>query len=101
MEEQRHRFNRIALSLIVFATAHHHHRFLKKIQIQVSTDMVSRFFSAIGEVLAPTLQTPLEDFRLHWRAIKHFYIDDKGSLPFLLSPPSIHPRQLDARVLRG
>ncbi|ELR20707.1 uncharacterized protein ACA1_054530 [Acanthamoeba castellanii str. Neff] len=42
--------------------------------------MVSRFFSAIGEVLAPTLQTPLEDFRLHWRAIKHFYIDDKDDV---------------------
>jgi hypothetical protein len=47
--------------------------------------MVSRFFNAIGEVLAPTLRTPLEDFRLHWRAIKHFYIDDKGTRP--------HPRE--------
>jgi hypothetical protein len=61
--------------------------------------MVSRFFSAIGEVLAPTLQTPLEDFRLHWRAIKHFYIDDKGLPCSLPSSFSIHPStSLVARV---
>ncbi len=42
--------------------------------------MVSKLFAAFGEVLAPTLHTPLEDFRSHWKAIKKFYIDKEGMI---------------------
>ncbi|KAL6067572.1 Regulator of gluconeogenesis Rmd5 [Balamuthia mandrillaris] len=42
--------------------------------------MVSRLFSALGDVLAPPVKSPLEDFRNHWRAIRHFYIDERDDV---------------------
>eukprot|EP01112_Ceratiomyxa_fruticulosa_P008255 TRINITY_DN2134_c0_g1_i1.p1 TRINITY_DN2134_c0_g1~~TRINITY_DN2134_c0_g1_i1.p1 ORF type:complete len:698 (-),score=96.38 TRINITY_DN2134_c0_g1_i1:103-2196(-) len=49
--------------------------------------MVSRLFStagsylnSFGEVLAPTVQTPLEDFKQHWRSIRKFYIDHNDDI---------------------
>jgi hypothetical protein len=47
--------------------------------------MVSRFFEAIGEVLAPPVRNPLEDFKTHWKHISHFYIDQRGDFNLILN----------------
>lgn len=38
-------------------------------------ESASALWDSVGEVLAPSVKTPLEDFKSHWRAIRNFYID--------------------------
>eukprot|EP01114_Cavostelium_apophysatum_P023822 TRINITY_DN9099_c0_g1_i2.p1 TRINITY_DN9099_c0_g1~~TRINITY_DN9099_c0_g1_i2.p1 ORF type:complete len:649 (-),score=159.93 TRINITY_DN9099_c0_g1_i2:28-1974(-) len=40
-------------------------------------DSANSLFSTIGEVVAPSVDTPLESFKFHWKSIRNFYIDEK------------------------
>jgi hypothetical protein len=43
-------------------------------------NFISKVSSQVGEVLAPSVRTPLDDFKEHWRSIRSFYLDKKGTL---------------------
>ena len=40
--------------------------------------MFSNLLGGLSEVLAPTIKSDKEDFIKHWRAIKHFYVDQNS-----------------------
>jgi hypothetical protein len=55
--------------------------------------MFSSFFEGVGdvlnavsEVIAPSVDTPLEDFKTHWNAIRYYYNDQNcNPLIYLLN----------------
>ncbi|KAF2076062.1 hypothetical protein CYY_002626 [Polysphondylium violaceum] len=55
--------------------------------------MVSRLFSTIGEVLAPTTHSDLDDLKSHWKAIRLFYLDKRDDIE------SFHEFQLPGHLI--
>jgi len=55
--------------------------------------MVSRLFSTIGEVLAPTTHSDLDDLKNHWKAIRLFYLDKRDDIE------SFHEFQLPGHLI--
>jgi len=41
--------------------------------------LLRRVGEAVGEVVAPTYSSPLEDMRYNWKSIKQFYLDSEGN----------------------
>ncbi|EFA77698.1 hypothetical protein PPL_12307 [Heterostelium album PN500] len=54
---------------------------------------MQRFLSSIGEVLAPTYHSDLDDLKNHWRSIKTFYIDKNYDIE------SFHELQLPGHII--
>jgi hypothetical protein len=44
---------------------------------------INSWLTSVGEVLAPSVESPLEDFKAHWRIIRNYYIDGKCTIRFL------------------